>query len=70
MSKVVSQNPDILGGEPVFVGTRVPVKSLFDHLQAGDSIEEFLRGFPSVKREHVIALLEDSKKHVLAAPVV
>lgn len=77
MSKVVSQNPDILGGEPVFVGTRVPVKSLFDHLEAGDSIEEFLEGFPSsprrvfdVKREQVIALLEDSKKHMLAMPVV
>jgi uncharacterized protein (DUF433 family) len=67
MSKVVSQNPDILGGEPVFVGTRVPVKSLFDHLEAGDSIEEFLEGFPSVKREQVIALLEEAREHALAA---
>ena len=67
MSKVVSQNPDILGGEPVFVGTRVPVKSLFDHLEAGDSIEEFLEGFPSVKREQVIALLEAAREHALAA---
>ena len=50
MSSVVSQDPEILGGEPVFTGTRVPVKSLFDHL--GDSIEQFLEGFPSVKREH------------------
>ena len=58
MSRVVSQDPEILGGEPVFRGTRVPVKSLFDHLEAGDSIEEFLVGFPSVKREQVIALLE------------
>jgi uncharacterized protein (DUF433 family) len=58
MSKVVIQDPEILGGEPVFVGTRVPVKSLFDHLEAGDSIEDFLDGFPSVKRELVIALLE------------
>jgi len=58
MSKVVIQDPDILGGEPVFVGTRVPVKSLFDHLEAGDSIEDFLDGFPSVKREQVIALLD------------
>ena len=47
--------------------TRVPAKSLFDHLEAGDSIEDFLEGFPSVKREQVIALLEDSKAHVLAA---
>lgn len=66
MSKVVSQDPEILGGEPVFVGTRVPVKSLFDHLEAGDSIEDFLDGFPSVKRELVIALLEESKAHALA----
>ena len=65
MSKVVVQNPEILGGEPVFVGTRVPVKSLFDHLEAGDSIEDFLDGFPSVKRELVIALLEESKAHAL-----
>ncbi len=67
MSSVVTQHPDILGGEPVFAGTRVPAKSLFDHLEAGDSIEQFLEGFPSVKREQVIALLEDSKAHVLAA---
>ena len=66
MSKVVVQDPEILGGEPVFVGTRVPVKSLFDHLEAGDSIEDFLDGFPSVKRELVIALLEESKAHALA----
>jgi len=67
VSKVVSQNPNVLGGEPVFVGTRVPVQSLFDHLEAGDSIEEFLEGFPSVKRELVIALLEEARQHALAA---
>ena len=67
MSKVVVQNPDILGGDPVFAGTRVPVKSLFDHLEGGDSIEDFLEGFPSVKREQVILLLEESKAHALAA---
>jgi len=66
MSKVIMQDPEILGGEPVFMGTRVPVKSLFDHLEAGDSIEDFLDGFPSVKREQVIALLEESKAHALA----
>ena len=65
MSKVVVQDPEILGGEPVFVGTRVPVKSLFDHLEAGASIEDFLDGFPSVKRELVIVLLEESKAHAL-----
>src|SRR3954471_15598951 len=67
VSSVVTQNPEVLGGEPVFGGTRVPARSLFDHLEAGDSIEQFLEGFPSVKREQVIALLEDSKAHVLAA---
>jgi len=67
VSSVVTQHPDVLGGEPVCAGTRVPAKSLFDHLEAGDSIEQFLEGFPSVKREQVIALLEDSKALVLAA---
>ena len=67
MSSVVTQSPDVLGGEPVFAGTRVPAKSLFDHLEAGDSIEQFLEGFPSVKREQVIALLEESRAHVLAS---
>ena len=66
MSNVVVQDAEILGGEPVFKGTRVPVKSLFDHLEAGDSIEVFLDGFPSVKREQVVALLEESKAHALA----
>ena len=59
MSSVVTQDPEILGGEPVFAGTRVPAMSLFDHLEAGDSIEQFLEGFPSVKRDQVIALLEE-----------
>jgi uncharacterized protein (DUF433 family) len=67
MSKVITQDPEILGGEPVFKGTRVPVKSLFDHLEAGDSIEDFLDGFPSMKREQVIALLEESKAHTLTS---
>jgi uncharacterized protein (DUF433 family) len=68
MSAVVTQDPEILGGEPVFAGTRVPVKSLFDHLEAGDSIEDFLEGFPSVKREQVIALLEEAREHAVSAP--
>jgi len=67
VSSVVSQDPEVLGGEPVFAGTRVPVKSLFDHLEAGDSIEEFLAGFPSVKREQVIALLEEARQHAVSA---
>lgn len=55
----ISQDPDVLGAELVFAGTRVPVRSLFDHLEGGDSIEEFLEGFPSVRREQVMAVLED-----------
>jgi len=53
------QDPDVLGGELVFAGTRVPVRSLLDHLEDGDSIEHFLEGFPSVRREQVVAVLED-----------
>ena len=66
MGKIVTRDREILGGEPVFVGTRVPIKSLFDHLEAGDSSADFLEGFPSVKREQILDLLEESKAHVLA----
>jgi uncharacterized protein (DUF433 family) len=55
---VVQRDPDILNGTPVFVGTRVPVKILFDYLEAGDSLGIFLDEFPSVTREQVIAALE------------
>ncbi|MBI5770448.1 MAG: DUF433 domain-containing protein [Verrucomicrobia bacterium] len=62
---VTISDPDILGGERVFVGTRVPVRSLFDHLEAGETIDDFLTGFPSVQREQVIAVLEESRAHIL-----
>jgi uncharacterized protein (DUF433 family) len=65
MSEITSDT-DILGGEPVFAGTRVPVRSLFDHLECGESIEDFLKGFPSVKRVQVIAVLGESKAHAMA----
>ena len=55
---VVHSAPEILGGTPVFVGTRVPVKSLYDYLEAGDSLDEFLESFPSVSREQAVAALE------------
>jgi uncharacterized protein (DUF433 family) len=55
---VVHSDPNILGGTPVFVGTRVPVQNLIDYLEAGDSLEDFLRSFPSVTREQAIAALE------------
>ena len=65
LSTVIHSDPEILGGDPVFVGTRVPVESLFDHLEAGDSIDDFLEGFPSVKREQVIAVLEEVRRELL-----
>jgi uncharacterized protein (DUF433 family) len=55
---LVHRDPDILGGTPVFVGTRVPVKTLFDYLEAGDSLEVFLDAFPSVSRKQAVAALE------------
>lgn len=63
--EIIDSNPEVLGGTPVFTGTRVPVRSLFDHLEAGDSIDDFLEGFPSVRRDQVIALLEISQERVL-----
>ncbi|HYT50421.1 MAG TPA: DUF433 domain-containing protein [Pyrinomonadaceae bacterium] len=62
---IIVSDPEILGGTPVFSGTRVPIKSLFDHLEAGDSIDDFLEGFPSVRRDQVIGLLEISQERVL-----
>jgi len=55
---VVHSDPEILGGTPVFVGTRVPVKSLYDYLEAGDALDEFLNDFPSVSRAQAVAALE------------
>jgi uncharacterized protein (DUF433 family) len=65
LSEILLSDPDILGGTPVFVGTRVPVQSLFEHLKAGDSIDDFLEGFPSVRRDQIIALLEVSSRELL-----
>jgi uncharacterized protein (DUF433 family) len=56
--QVIHSYPDILGGTPVFVGTRVPVKTLMDYLEAGERLDEFLDHFPSVTREQAIAALE------------
>jgi len=56
-----------MAGTPVFAGTRVPVQTLLDYLEAGDSIDEFLAGFPSVKREQVIAFLEAAKDRLVAS---
>jgi uncharacterized protein (DUF433 family) len=69
MASVVNVNPDILGGTPVFMGTRVPVASLFDYLAHGYSVEEFLEQFPTVEREQAIALLGEAKTAVVPKPV-
>lgn len=63
---VVHSDPERLGGTPVFVGTRVPVHSLFDYLEAGDSLDEFLHQFPSVRREQAVATLEFAREQVMA----
>jgi uncharacterized protein (DUF433 family) len=57
-NSVVSVSPDVMSGAPVFPGTRVPVQTLLDYLEAGDSINEFLAGFPGVSRQKVISFLE------------
>ena len=63
---VIYSDPEILGGIPVFVGTRVPVQGLFDYLEAGDSLATFLRDFPTVSKEQVVAALELARDKVLA----
>jgi len=62
MGKIININKEILGGTPVFSGTRVPIKNLFDCLETGETIDEFLDDFDGVKREQVIKLLELSNK--------
>ena len=64
---VISCNPDVMGGTPVFAGTRVPVQTLLDYLEAGDTVDEFLAGFPSISREQVIEFLEQAKERLVAA---
>lgn len=63
---VIHSDPDILGGTPVFVGTRVPVKTLLDYLEAGDSLDQFLNHFPSVGHDQAIAALELAKEMLVA----
>jgi uncharacterized protein (DUF433 family) len=67
MSSVVVRNPEILGGTPVFAGTRVPVKNLTDYLEGGATVDEFVDDFPSVTRAQVITFLEESRELLTAA---
>jgi uncharacterized protein (DUF433 family) len=64
---IVSRSADVMGGAAVFHGTRVPVQTLLDYLEAGESIDDFLEGFPSVSREQVIAFLEEAKNRMIEA---
>jgi uncharacterized protein (DUF433 family) len=66
-TQLVSVDPDVLGGTPVFSGTRVAVKTLTDYLEAGDSIDAFLDDFPSVAKAQVIQFLEDAREQLIAA---
>ncbi len=63
---VISCSPDVMGGTPVFSGTRVPVQTLLDYLEAGESIDDFVAGFPSVSRAQVITFLEQAKDRLIA----
>ncbi len=62
---LITVSQDYLGGTPVFTGTRVPVKALFDYLEAGDPLDEFLRQFPTVTRQHVVEVLKLAGKRVV-----
>jgi len=62
---IVHSDPEIMGGTPVFVGTRVPFQNLIDYLEGGESIEDFLDAFPTVKREQAIAVIEAGKRIIL-----
>ena len=64
--QIVTISPDVMSGTPVFCGTRVPVQNLVDYLKAGDSIDEFLEGFPTVTREQVIAFLDQANAQIVS----
>jgi uncharacterized protein (DUF433 family) len=63
----ISRSPDIMGETPVFAGTRVPIQTLLDYLEAGETIDAFLEGFPTVTREQVIAFLEEAEARMVAS---
>ena len=62
---IVSRTPQVMGGAPVFAGTRVPVQTLLDYLEAGETIDDFLEGFPSVTRDQAVAFLEEAKDRLV-----
>lgn len=62
---IITASPDIMGGTPVFAQTRVPVQTLLDYLKAGESIDDFLEGFPTVTKEQVVAFLEEAEEQIV-----
>jgi len=66
-ARSITASPEILGGTPVFAGTRVPVETFIEYIKAGESIQAFLEGFPSVSREQVLAFLDEAKDLVVAS---
>ena len=66
LEEIVHSDPNTLGGTPVFVGTRVPIQSLFDYLEGGETLDEFLRQFPSVKRDQAVGALDLARVTLLA----
>ena len=64
-STIVSLSSEIMGGTPVFAGTRVPIQTLLDYLKSGESIDDFLDGFPTVTRNQVVTLLEEAEKQIV-----
>jgi uncharacterized protein (DUF433 family) len=65
--QLITCSPDVMGGTPVFAGTRVPVQTLLDYLEGGETIDDFLEGFPTVNREQIVAFLEEAKDRMVAA---
>jgi uncharacterized protein (DUF433 family) len=65
VNQIISSSPDVMGGTAVFAGTRVPVQTFIDYIKGGESIDDFLEGFPTVPREQVIAFLEEAKEQMI-----
>jgi uncharacterized protein (DUF433 family) len=67
VNEIISVSPEIMGGAPVFAGTRVPVQTFVEYIKAGESLESFLEGFPTVKKERLLAFLDEARDLVLAS---
>lgn len=65
IKQIITSSPEVMGGTPVFAGTRVPVQTLIDYIKGGDSIDDFLDGFPTVTKQQVIAFLEEAQQQMI-----